>query len=152
MQLQKRVIVMLHFRKWWNEIFGTDGDQVNLRSQFKACSFDKLDFVPANEKSITGVVVSNGVISIEIPDIILNAERRNIYRAAKWKAASVLGDLSSQYNHVMFCLPPGTAGDWAAFVYIDSYVSVYNDDMCSHPTVQMHEIGHNLGLAHAHGC
>ena len=36
-------------------------------------------------------------------------------------------------DHVMLCLPPNTLcsnyeGDWVAFAYTHSYLSVYNDD------------------------
>jgi len=50
---------------------------------------------------------------------------------------------------VMICVPPGTAGDWVAYAYSNHWLSVYNDEWCTYPSVQMHEIGHNLGLAHS---
>ena len=135
-----------------DEIFGISGDKVNLRTQFKACSFDAFNVVPANGKSDTGVQVTNGVISIEIPEVtIQNAGRNSVFYAAKGRTETILGDLESQYDHVMFCLPPGTAENWIAFAYVNDNMSAYNDVMCHHPVIQMHEIGHNLGLAHSNG-
>ena len=49
-------------------------------------------------------------------------------------------------DHVMLCLPPGTNGGWIAYAYINSCVSVYNDDWCMSVSGQLHEIGHNLNL------
>jgi len=39
------------------------------------------------------------------------------------------------------CLPPGTSGSWIAYAYINSYISVYNNQWCNYPSGQMHEIG-----------
>jgi len=49
-------------------------------------------------------------------------------------------------DHVMLCLPPGTSGSWIAYAYINSCISVYNDDWCQSPSGLLHEIGHNLNL------
>eukprot|EP00957_Ditylum_brightwellii_P196488 14971448-Ditylum_brightwellii.AAC.1 len=51
-------------------------------------------------------------------------------------------------NHVMYCLPPGTMSG-IAYAYINSWNSVYSDNWCTYLTAQMHEIGHNLNLAHS---
>jgi hypothetical protein len=32
---------------------------------------------------------------------------------------------------------------------VNGWLSVYNDDWCNYPSIQVHEIGHNLNLAHA---
>lgn len=36
-----------------------------------------------------------------------------------------------------------------AYAYINSYLSVYNDQWCNSPSGQLHELGHNLNLAHS---
>lgn len=33
--------------------------------------------------------------------------------------------------------------------YLNSWLSVYNDEWCRYPSAQVHEVGHNLGLNHA---
>ena len=54
----------------------------------------------------------------------------------------------------MICLPEDTIGFngssiWVAYGFINSWLSVYRGDGCSIPSVQMHEIGHNLDLSHS---
>eukprot|EP00956_Cyclotella_meneghiniana_P000243 scaffold308_cov52-Cyclotella_meneghiniana.AAC.2 len=44
-----------------DDVFGTFGDPVNLVSQYKACSFDQLNFVPAEDPQI-----SSGVVTISV--------------------------------------------------------------------------------------
>jgi hypothetical protein len=45
-------------------------------------------------------------------------------------------------DHVIVCLPPGTAGgDWLAYAYVNYWLSVFNDYWCKSPSVQMHEMG-----------
>lgn len=65
------------------------------------------------------------------------------------KAATALkGNLSNQFDHVMLCMPPGT-GAWIAYAYVNSWLSVFNDDWCQQLSTQVHEIGHNMGLPHS---
>ena len=81
-------------------------------------SFGKLDFVPVSGRSISGAEVFDGVlISLEIPDkTVRDTDRMNIYHAASWEAGKTLGDLKSQYDHVMYCVPPRTNGNWVAAI------------------------------------
>jgi len=135
-----------------DEVFGTYGDPINLRSQFKACSFDQLNFVPVNAESTTGVPVHNGVYSVKINQPVLGVDVSTIVNAVKAAATDALGNLPSQYDNVMLCIPPGTKSngrDWHAFAYVNHWLSVFNDRKCNYVTLGMHEIGHNLNLAHA---
>ena len=52
-----------------DEVFGTFGDPVNLASQYKACSFDQLNFVPAEDPLIT-----NGVVTITVDTSITQGD------------------------------------------------------------------------------
>jgi len=127
--------------------FGTDGDNVNHKSQYYACSGDKLEFNPL-VNSNGGIV--NGVLTVSITETVDGTENTIIRSAATAKATSVLGaDLFSEPDHVMVCIPPGTNGGWIAYAYINSSLSVYNDLWCNYVSAQMHEIGHNIGLAHS---
>ena len=54
----------------------------------------------------------------------------------------------------MMCLPDDTEDSdgfstWIAYAYVNHWLSVYRGPWCSYPSGQMHEIGHNLNLAHS---
>jgi len=36
-----------------------------------------------------------------------------------------------------------------AYAYVNSWMSVYSNEWCNHPSGQMHELGHNFGYAHS---
>ena len=80
---------------------------------------------------------------------------RNVVKQAMLDAADEkYGDLSTkvpngELDYVMICIPPGTSGSWVAYAYVNGWVSVYNDGWCNSLSAQMHEVGHNLGLAHS---
>jgi len=124
-----------------NKVFGTDGDTFNLVSGYKDCSNNKVRFAPA-----TGRNIENGVHNINVADTINGADRYAVVESIKSQLTEQFGDLSSQFDKVMICVPPGTAGDWLTYGYNNHWLNVYNDKLCTFPSVQMHEIGNNLNL------
>lgn len=65
-------------------------------------------------------------------------------------ATVTLGDLPSQFDHVMLILPPMVDfRNAAAYAYVNYWRSVFQDDYWYMVMVQMHELGHNLNLAHS---
>ena len=122
--------------KW----FGTSGDTVNLKSQYKACSYDKLIM-----NAFSNTQVSDGVTTVTISETVSGASDDTIKNAA----VTALGSLVNEPDYVMLCLPPGTSGSWIAYAYVNSWLSVYNNEWCNYVSGQMHEIGHNLNLAHS---
>ena len=60
----------------------------------------------------------------------------------------VFSSPTSLANHVMYCLPPGTMSG-IAYAFVNSWMSVYSDQWCTYVSAQMHELGHNIGLAHS---
>lgn len=123
-----------------DSVFGTEGDLVNAKYQFEACSFDQIDFTPFQDEYTV-----NGVREITIP-FNASGESKMVLQNA---VTAALGDTSDYSDYVMYCMPPGTKGNWIAYAYINGRLSVYNDKWCSYVSAQMHEIGHNLGLGHA---
>eukprot|EP00814_Leptocylindrus_danicus_P016466 CAMPEP_0116013620 /NCGR_PEP_ID=MMETSP0321-20121206/5828_1 /TAXON_ID=163516 /ORGANISM="Leptocylindrus danicus var. danicus, Strain B650" /LENGTH=672 /DNA_ID=CAMNT_0003483191 /DNA_START=45 /DNA_END=2060 /DNA_ORIENTATION=+ len=129
--------------------FGTSGDLVNLKSQYEACSYGQLRCEGASKTTSTGATVSNGVHTIEISSTVSGVADGTVRTAVVNEATTALGSLSGQFDHVILCLPPGTAGSWIAYAYVNHWLSVYNDEWCNYVSGQMHEIGHNLNLAHS---
>jgi hypothetical protein len=86
-------------------------DAVNLKSQFTACSYGKLNFVPATGTSITG-----GATTVSVNVAIKGAIQDNIRNAAEAVLVARYGDLPSKFDHVIYCIPKGTidadGGDW----------------------------------------
>lgn len=128
--------------------FGQYTDSVNLVSQYKACSFGKMIFKPANVQGATG-----GVISADVPLDTFNNDKSKLVNAAlpivlQKTGLPIYASLETVADHVMYCVPEGT-GSWFAYAYMNWFVSVYNGLACTYVSAQMHEIGHNIGLGHA---
>lgn len=131
-----------------DSVFGTDGDPVNLVSQYDDCSYGQMKLMPASGQHIT-----NGVVEISI-DMDVEGERRGTVRNAVVAAANDLfGSLSSQADHFIFALPPNTtnnSGDgWIAYASINGTYSTYNNRWATYVSAQMHELGHNFGMGHS---
>jgi hypothetical protein len=131
-----------------DKVFGTTGDEVNLKTWYDECSHGRVNFVPAT--SVDNPDIVNGVTEISIA-INVNGVSDGTVREAVRTAldAQLQGDWESKYDHTMMCLPPGTSGGWIGYAYIGHYLSVFNDNWCTYPSIQMHEIGHNLGMGHS---
>jgi Gametolysin peptidase M11 len=127
-----------------NFTFGTGGDPVNLVSQYSACSYNKLRFVPTTDSRTT-----NGVYKVAINMSVIGVGDIPVENAIISALTTQFGVLSSKFNHVMICFPPGTSGSWIAYGYYNHYLTLFNDQMCNFVSVQMHEIGHNLNLDHS---
>jgi hypothetical protein len=112
--------------------FGTNGDIINLKSQYEACSYDKVQINPANTQE-----VKNGAYTVTISRNVHQVSDSAVRNSVVGKAKADLGELS-QFDHVMLCLPPGTRGNWIAYAYVGHYLSVYNDKWCNYVSAQMH--------------
>jgi len=129
-------------------------DEACLRSQYAACSRNQLSIQPFEGTTDTGVEISGGVASVAIDiDPVWNPKKKKGNKdefvvRANTMATEQLGNLPEQFDLVLFCMPPGT-GDWMAFATINGWDSYYNDESCGSVSAQLHEIGHNLNLAHS---
>ena len=133
-----------------NDVFE---DGVSLKTQYDKCSYGKLKIEPFNGKTSTDKQVNGGVVDVQVDFDTFDksiADRDVLQQAAFDAANKQLGDLnnSDEYNLVMFCMPPGT-GDWLAYAFVNNKFSFYNNQWCSSVSAQLHEVGHNLGLAHS---
>jgi hypothetical protein len=120
-------------------------DDFNVVTQYTACSFDKLNFKKADDRAN----ISNGVTTVEITES--GTIDKPDLEAAITTALKSKFDVSSPSllaDHVMYILPPG-GSSFTAYAYVNGWNSVYHDDSSSWASVHLHEIGHNLGLAHS---
>ena len=134
-------------------VFGTSGDPANLKSQYAACSHDKLKFEPVSA-TFNGNNIAAGVgevsLSINVNGVNNSVVRQAMLDAADAKYGSLGAKVSNgEIDYVMLCIPPGTSGGWIAYAYINYWLSVYNNQWCNFLSAQMHELGHNLNLAHS---
>ncbi|KAL3760784.1 hypothetical protein ACHAWU_007850 [Discostella pseudostelligera] len=133
-----------------NDVFGNGVDTSNLKSQYAACSANKLIIDKAPNRSMTSnpndgtTAISNGVVDIKVDLAVAPGSDGNIRNAVTTK----INNPNQLANHVMYCLPGGTMNG-IAYAYVNSWNSVYSNEWCNFVSAQMHEIGHNLGYAHS---
>lgn len=96
-----------------DKIFGTNGDNNTLRSQYLGCSHGKLDLQPYKGMTEGGTNVEAGVLDVSLDLKVSGKTRYDIEDAMEEAATKLVGSLSSQFDHVMLCVPPGSSdGDW----------------------------------------
>ena len=125
-----------------DNIFGTLGDPVNLKSQLSACSFGKLEVTTDYSTNIDEHLAAPGVIEVNIPISIQSNDRYAVHNAVTTAVQSKLGfSLPGPFQQVMYnlesCYGYYNCG-WAAYAYINSWMSVYKDDYYSYASIQMH--------------
>ena len=122
-----------------DEIFGSavgGTDQVNLHSQYLACSHGKLDFQPstndggsptsATPSTVTDIV--NGVVEVTIDSVDCSAAPGTgcdyaLFNAVNTALEAAFG--TPAYNiadHVIHCMPPNVMNG-IAYAYMNSWVS-----------------------------
>jgi Gametolysin peptidase M11 len=85
-------------------------DNVSLKSHYTACSYGKLTFQKA-----TGNNIVNGVVSVNLNSNVAGVESGTVRDRMESAANSLVGTtVQSAYNHVMFCIPPGTVDSGSA--------------------------------------
>eukprot|EP00551_Chaetoceros_affinis_P003807 CAMPEP_0203661788 /NCGR_PEP_ID=MMETSP0088-20131115/59787_1 /ASSEMBLY_ACC=CAM_ASM_001087 /TAXON_ID=426623 /ORGANISM="Chaetoceros affinis, Strain CCMP159" /LENGTH=774 /DNA_ID=CAMNT_0050524481 /DNA_START=1 /DNA_END=2326 /DNA_ORIENTATION=+ len=130
------------------EIFGTTGaDQFNLKTGYTQCSNGDLNFLPTPDEPARSI--TNGVYTVFLNENISGLKNSELQTKVVNQATADLGTLNTQFDHVMLCLPPIAGFGGIAYAYVNWYLSVYKDAWCNYPSAQLHEIGHNIGLAHS---
>ena len=123
--------------KMANDVFQA---RVNLRERFRACSKNKLNFVPA-----TGPRVNNGVITVQT-----SSSLRGISYTACGNLASRALPSGISRNYIMYVCPDNANFNGAAaWGQKPGTLSWYPSKYASAADVQVHELGHNLGFGHS---
>lgn len=128
-----------------DNIFGNGVDNNTLKSVLEDCSMGKLEIVPG---VVPGGNDATGMIEVTIPiDMTVAATTNEIHNAAKEQVAERLGinvnEMPGPFQQIMFNIekcytePCG----WAAYAYVNSWMSVYQGNYYYMPAVQTHELG-----------
>jgi len=131
-----------------SDVFGHDGDKVNVNSIFRGCSSDALRIYAGVEDDMDAI----GTVRVNIDMNLAGSSDWNIMNAAKDAAQKKLGiSLPGDYQNVYYakkgCYPSRCS--YAAYAYIGSYNSMYQGRYITEAGVQAHEHGHNMGLSHS---
>ena len=111
-----------------NFVFGTGGDPVTLKERFNSCSYGEVLMKPYDGTTSTGRAVRGGVYQVSITNKVVGVLAATVQNAVVARLTALLGDLPSQFDHVMLCLPAGvdfgTAGAygknlvvWPSLIY-----------------------------------
>ncbi|KAL7534367.1 hypothetical protein ACHAXR_005826, partial [Thalassiosira sp. AJA248-18] len=125
-------------------------DQVNLASQYTACSHGQLNFTPRPFKTSTSTVVSDavdGVCTVNVASVA-SAGDSVMRNEATTAIQTAFGASKGGADYVMVCVPDASMGG-IAYAYVNHWLSVYKNNWCTYPSAQLHEVGHNLNLAHS---
>lgn len=112
-----------------DSVFGTSGDPHNLASQYDACSYGKLRFEPVRELgrgdpriNVAGAYEVKISLSVSnTPNTIIREEVTDQLNR-EWPGTRLPensdggGRLESSlsFDHMMYCMPPGTRGSWVS--------------------------------------
>jgi hypothetical protein len=128
-----------------NDIFGNGVDPHNLKSQYAACSYNKLIFEKSPNRLMTSnfgdgsTAINNGVADIRV-NLFRSVGLQNVLNGVTAKINSLFGVSSPNVlaNHVMYCLPSGLLPTAQAFPL--GWHSWYSNEWCNSLSGQMHEV------------
>ena len=135
-----------------DNVFGTYGDPNNLKSQLTACSHGVLN-VEAGAISPETAKADEGVIEVTVNTRLAVDNRYVMHDAVTAAVQEKLGIiLPGPYQQVMYVMKNCQVGcGYAAYAYVGHWLSVYQDVYYAMTGVQVHELGHNFGMAHSGG-
>ena len=120
-----------------DDVFGTYGDSMTLKSQMEACSYNKTTILVGNgdeHEESPGVIV----VTLDVP--LATSSPGTILNSAKREAQNVLGHrLPGPYSYVMFTLENCYKNcGWAAYAYRNNWETVYQGANYKYVGVMMH--------------
>lgn len=108
--------------------FGTSGDLVNLKTQYEACSHGKLNIIAAQDSIFT----ADGVHTVSITQTVIGQSDSVVRTAVVDEVLKDFPDLSTDFDHVMLCLPGGTSGGWIGYAWVNHHLSVVRRTHCGY--------------------
>lgn len=125
-----------------SDVFGGNGDVNNLRSQYYACSYGKLEFRKTMDRQGKTTNIRNGVVTIRTGTPAEIGDMRMVNKVNSQLKEEFGLTPKEIADHILYCMPPGAMDEWAvAYGWMNSYQTVYNDGVCSEVSAQMHEVG-----------
>ena len=143
-----------------DDVFGTLGDPVNLANQLYACSHGQMNVVPGTIPNASVNEAAPGVIEVSIGISLTTNDRYTVHNSVTAAVNAKLGtnlvngwdQITEPYHQVMYVTEKCYTGcGWAAYAYINGWMSVYQAQYYKQVGVQVHELGHNFGLYHSGG-
>jgi len=136
-----------------DKFFGTYGDTVTMASGFRDCTFGKLQFTSNYGSGVnTAPLTAPGVLDVTV-GIRLNESTQATVRSAVVAAAQTKMGFTfpGPFDHVLILVKQcyavyGESCSFAAYAYVNHWLSLYVGLNYRYPAVSMHELGHNLNL------
>jgi len=129
-------------------MFGTNGDSVTMTAGFNDCTFGKLQFTyQYNNANIEAKLSAPGVLDVTIDKDLTKIDQSQMREAVLSASIKKLGmELPGPFDHVLIvvekCYPNGQDScTFAAYAFVNSWLSVYVEDNYKFPAVVMHELG-----------
>jgi hypothetical protein len=101
---------------------------------------------PFSGTTTTGKTISGGVANVHVA-VNPSVGKGKMEEEATKAAANQFGNMREQFDIVVYCQP--SSGPWTGYAYINGYESFLNNEACDSVSIQVHEVGHNLGLSHS---
>jgi len=145
------------YEEMGDKVFGSDGDPVNARSQFLACSKNQLNYVPAcsqpNDKCYGDADFKNSVIKVKINENVAGADSLDVYKWAMRAANRKLKkkELSvNSFTQQMYVYPnEADTGGAAAWAWTSRDTVGFLDTYANRMGLLVHEFSHNIGFEHS---
>lgn len=140
-----------------DKFFGTYGDTRTLVSGFRRCSFGKLLMTNNyGTDEYDNLLAAPGVMELTIDVGLQSSTQEEIAESAQRALTTKLGhELPGPFHHIAFvlegCYQIETTCEFAAYAFVNHWLSVFIGENYKYPAVTMHEFGHNMNLAHSGG-
>jgi len=121
-----------------------------MKSQSKACSFGQFEITTEyDDDNIDSKLSAPGVMDVRIA-IPLGSADEQMLNAVGIAAQVKLGfNLPGPFQHVIYVVHSCGGCSWAGYAAVNSWSQVYQGKYMKYTGVQVHELGHNLNLAHS---
>lgn len=114
-----------------DSVFGTDGDPVNLKSQYAACSYGKLRFAPFETSNPPLSAPGVYEVTVDTPESYKDSTEKDDFLVDEVteQLNAAFGN-TFPFDYVMICLPPDTFSG-IGYAWKNGQRSVFRDNWCT---------------------